>query len=446
MLARRREAGDVIWPLWLGRVVLVVVFIVLMLGGGAGRPEMLVAGLVMASLAGASWLLSPTPLPLRGVAVPAVMIGASLSVAMLTVMPFVNDGVRPGMFAPVAGNSLSIAPLETLREIAKILVLGCGFVCGAAAACGRRNTARATVAVIVGICGWALWAIFLNLQGGLVARLAAPFLSPNTAATVLGMGLVLIVGRIANRILSPAPNKVRVPRLIGLGAGFCIVATALTLTQSRAGVLITAICALGLAASWPGMRLSRTRRQWIWYGVAGLVALVAANLGWSFVERLQLLGNDASDRRTIFGAYASAFQDAPLFGSGLGSAPYITKLALTPENYQALWNVQSAHNWLLQWLAEGGVLAAAPMFAGVGGLVFTAYRGLNRKSAVLLLPLLFCDLLILMHGLVDFALQIPGVALLWSFLLGLQVAVASGGSDNHHAGSASVQHVDEDLP
>jgi hypothetical protein len=40
-----------------------------------------------------------------------------------------------------------------------------------------------------------------------------------------------------------------------------------------------------------------------------------------------------------------------------------------------------------------------------------------------LLPLLFSDVVILLHGLTDFALQIPAVAIYWSFLLGLQAAM-----------------------
>lgn len=159
-------------------------------------------------------------------------------------------------------------------------------------------------------------------------------------------------------------------------------------------------------------------------GGAALLVLIALEAGQGVLQRLPGLGEDASDRREIFAIYWRAFLDAPLFGSGLGSATYVTKLGLTAENYETVWNVQSAHNLVLQWLAEGGLILSVPMGLALIVVIAGVFRGLNEQTARVLLPLLFANFIVLAHGLSDFALQIPAFAFYWSFLLGLQTAVS----------------------
>lgn len=411
--------------LWLGRMALGLVFIGLFFGGAVSAAEALWLSLTLAVTAGVGWLSAPSPVPLRRIGPAALAFVAVIGVALLTVLPLPEAVARSGLYGAVGGRSLSIAPAATLIEIAKLFGLGCVFLCGVFAGRGQRTPGRLLDACIVLTAVWAAWSLILFVAEGSLARLGAPFLSPNTAATLLGVGAILTLGRLLawrEGRLAAGPRRWE---LTWLGGAFVLICVALVLTQSRAGLGVAVLCAIGLTACWP-VRPGSTALSRRWFALAGtaVALLIAVEAGRGVMLRLPGLAEAAADRRDIFAVYWGAFLDAPVFGGGLGSATYVTKLGLTPQTYDALWNVQSAHNWALQWLAEGGLAGALPMGATLAALGLAAFRGLDDRSATLLLPLLFADVMVLTHGMTDFALQIPAFALYWSFLLGLQTAVS----------------------
>ncbi|MGH7019203.1 MAG: O-antigen ligase family protein, partial [Brevundimonas sp.] len=133
---------------------------------------------------------------------------------------------------------------------------------------------------------------------------------------------------------------------------------------------------------------------------------------------------DASDRWTILTAYWTNFLHSPAYGYGLGAAPTLATMSMTPDNYDALWNIRAVHNVYLQWLVEGGVVGAVLMFATVASLIGLAIRGALCGAFSSLAAFLAIDLVFLLQGLVDYPLQIPSLAMTWALLLGLQTAVA----------------------
>lgn len=410
--------------LWLGRATLAVVFAGFLIGGAVSTPEALVMTGLSALLALAAWSGVGGSVPLRRLAWPAAAFLIVLCVSFATVIPLSVPPVRVGLYGAVGGHSLSIAPVATLVEIAKLLGLACAFLCGVYASPGSRVGMKVLDAFIAGMVAWTGWSLILYLLAGGQARLGAPFLSPNTAATVLGVGVVITMGRILNvKIVGLAASGRWTLALMG-GAWFLMI-FALVLTQSRSGLAVVTLSLLGLYASWPRQTEQRARgRLWLGFAAVSVLAYVLLEVGHGVMGRLGGIAGAAADRAAIFGIYGAAFKDAPLFGGGLGTGSLVTKLGVTPQTYEALWNIQSAHNWALQWLSEGGLAGGLPMGAAIGACLFMAVRGLNARSAPVLLPLLFADLVILLHGMTDFALQIPAVALCWSFLLGVQVAIA----------------------
>lgn len=410
--------------LWTGRLTLVVLFTAMLLGGAVGATDGLALCLALATVVLLAWSAGPSPVPMRRLAWPAASLVLTLIVAITTVLPVFPGLTRDGLLAPVGGATLSIAPAATLTEIAKLGGIGCAFVCGVLASGGHRTGDRLSTLCVGLTTGWAVWSLVLlaTTAGG---RLGAPFLSPNTAAALLGVGCVLTLGRLLAKGPPSSPGRRDAPRLAALGAAFGVQLFSLLLTQSRAGVAVTVLAMAGLVVTTRASGQARGRpSHWLWPAAAALSALFAAEAGRAVLVRMGALAEAAGDRTEIFTFYARAFLDAPAFGSGLGTGSYLTKLGLTPANYDSLWNVQSAHNWVLQWLAEGGLAGATPMFAAVGVVLWRAVRGLNAATGALLLPLLFADAVVLGHGLTDFGLQIPAFALYWSFLLGLQVAIA----------------------
>ena len=414
--------------LGLGWLTLGVLFIGFFLGGALSGWEALGLTGVVAILAGAGWLFIPSAVSLWRIRVPAFALLVTLGIVGLTAVPIAAETARHGLYAAVGGESLSIAPAATLVEVAKLAGLGCAFLCGLISGGARGAPARISDAVIALTAAWAGWSLVVFVSSGSHARLGAPLLSPNTAATLLGVGLLVAMGRLLVSRDARLSKSHKRWELVWRACAAVLIGAALFLTQSRAGLAITLLSGIGLAASWLFTRRAGERpraRHWLGLGGLALGLILVVEAGRGVWARLPGLSEAAADRREIFGIYWRAFLDAPLFGGGLGSATYVTKLGMTSENYEALWNIQSAHNWALQWLAEGGLAVTAPMVLAVASILVIAFRGLDMRNAQVLLPLLFVDFLVLAHGLSDFALQIPAFALYWSFLLGLQIAVSA---------------------
>nr|WP_315051119.1 O-antigen ligase family protein [uncultured Brevundimonas sp.] len=430
--------------LWLGRATLIAAFGAVLLGGAVGAWEALALSAVPALLAAGAWVSVGASAGLRRHVAPALAWTITVAVVGWTSAPVLQNVVRAGLYAPVGGDALSIAPTATLIETAKLGGLGCAFLCGVFAGRGRRTPPKLLDLCVALTAVWAAWSLVLFVSGGSEGRLGAPLGSPNTAASLLGVGGVLATGQLLALPSTTGRRANRRWKGVWLGCALVVTVVALCLTQSRAGLVAALLAGAGLLLFWPiqGRQHGRSVR-WVGAGACGLAVLALVQTGGGVLVRLAGLAEDAADRGEIFTLYWRAFLDAPLFGAGLGASTYVSKLGLTPENYDALWNIQSAHNWALQWLAEGGIAATLPMVCAVAMVLIGTLRGLDVRSAAVLLPLLFADALVLAHGLTDFALQIPAFALYWSFLLGLQAAVAgrpslppAGGADPAPAGES----------
>jgi len=152
--------------------------------------------------------------------------------------------------------------------------------------------------------------------------------------------------------------------------------------------------------------------------------------GDRLIDRFFVTGDAAIARSAIWKEHWAAFLDAPLFGYGLGTAETVNKTLITQANFPALWNIKAILQLYLQWLEEAGIVGATPMFLCVGLLIVLTLRGARRRSRMvrLLAALIAVDAVFLLHGATDFALQVPSMAALWAWLLGLQFALAQGSS------------------
>jgi O-antigen ligase len=128
----------------------------------------------------------------------------------------------------------------------------------------------------------------------------------------------------------------------------------------------------------------------------------------------------------ILHAHWKAFLAAPWLGYGLGSFDAINQLVTTSENYPSLWNIHATHNVYLQWLEEGGILAALPMFLCIGALLLLMVRGARQRvrMTTLIRGLAAASLVFVIQGASDFALQIPSISALFAAILGLGVGLS----------------------
>src|SRR5262249_45531338 len=147
--------------------------------------------------------------------------------------------------------------------------------------------------------------------------------------------------------------------------------------------LLIACGALGLV-TWFGFRAVEARLATLWQG-----------------DALQ------EDRLGMWTRTLPLVKDFPVWGTGLGTFPYVAPLGRGPAADATLF-YQHAHNEYLQALVEGGLarlalsVAAVALVFGLGGRAFRHYQ--DRPAAGLVLGALFGLATVVVHSFVDFGL------------------------------------------
>ncbi|MNS02622.1 O-Antigen ligase [compost metagenome] len=399
--------------------------------GGARGPE---AGLMLTAAAAIGLLMiwrtvqaTSTALDYRPLyPAAASFLGLLVYVAWTAWQP--SSGLPRGPLAALVGSSkVSIQPDETVLELTRLTGLAAavagGFILGA-----DPKRARRTINLFLALgLAWTLASLSWFLASG-QPRLSAPFVSPNVAACLLLCLLFPVLARTVRRLARARGRLVdRAVKAAPYAAYAALLIVCLTLTASRSALALAAILGPLMVAA---LLLKARPRQGIW--VAGAAAVFGLGLTGLIIfadrgvfVRLSETTVDASDRWSILSAYWTAFLQSPVHGFGLGTAPTLAKMSMTPDNYDALWNIRAVHNVYLQWLVEGGVVGATLMFATLACLILLAVKGAMRGVFSSLAPFFAIDLVFLVQGLSDYPLQIPSLAMTWALFLGLQTAVAA---------------------
>lgn len=315
-----------------------------------------------------------------------------------------------------------------------------------------RDPARAAQArnVIIAIGSayslYGLFALFGGeawLLGTIGARpdqsLTSSFVNRNSYATFAGLTLLaalsLFLERIRHLVTLEGPLKRKAALIIEhivfqsrlLTAAILAITLALFLTTSRGGIFAS-LFALGALILLQLPRRGGKGRQPL-----GLVAIVILGIavvagGGNFLDRLerQGLSLETDLRSTLFSTTIGAIKTAPLKGTGFGTyKEAIEPYRANDPNIFALW--EKAHNTYLENALELGLPAALALNMAILLVARVAYRGVRERRRHKSFPALgvAATLLVGLHALVDFSLQIPAVAVLYAFMMGLAAAQSS---------------------
>ena len=99
----------------------------------------------------------------------------------------------------------------------------------------------------------------------------------------------------------------------------------------------------------------------------------------------------------------------------------------TLANHPALDQVNALHNVYLQWLEETGLAGASLMFGCIACLLAQVWRGFVHRNTMRswLRAVIMLSLLVLLHGLVDYGLQVPSIAWQWALWIGVGCGIAA---------------------
>lgn len=335
----------------------------------------------------------------------------------------------------ISDERIAVAGGQPIIALGPILAVVCALSLGIAL--GSRGSSGRWLLGLFARCGAAYAAVAIILflydpthifwfrKPGYLNELTGTFTGRNVAASFIGMFLILNVTEAAGaygRALARSGA-----RRFELGstaadfwwpvarAGLCCLA--LVLTNSRAGIVLSlAMCGLSI---WLVLR-QRQRLDWKATGSVGIAVLVAGLLLTSVGQvqgRIGGQGFDDEGRVETYKATLEMIKDRPLLGAGLGTFVLAFPKYRSANSIEHTWD--RAHSTVLEFAAETGVpltlLTMAAWLVAVW-LLGRAALARGRRSAVGPLSVL---VLLQLHSLIDFPLQIPGCALTCAAICGI---------------------------
>ena len=274
---------------------------------------------------------------------------------------------------------------------------------------------------------------------------SSTFYNPDNFATYAGIGLVTICGAILQfyrEEIAQAGGQLR--HKIGaaieattkkgaiLDGGAFVLLVALLMTGSRGGVLATAIGLGVLFALWfgrrqPGQRTQKSSRLSsaavaILAAVSVLVTVVLV-FGDAVMARIAGQGLSDVNRLAVYMITLRSIFDAPVLGFGYGTfADVFPMFRDSTISTYGVWD--QAHNTYLEVLQGLGLIAGAMLIVCVGLLAFRSAKGAmhRRKGVAICCIATAVSVLVGMHAVVDFSLQIQAVTLTFMAILGAGVA------------------------
>ncbi|WP_459866134.1 O-antigen ligase family protein [Endothiovibrio diazotrophicus] len=395
---------------------------------------------------------SRPPMGLARLALPLVLalaLVAWMTVQALGAVPHPWSAPLWGEVAPLLGGAVPAAPVSVNPEAGMVMALrflthGAIFFLAVQFGRSRRRAERIyTVLAYAGLC-YAAYGLAMHLGGfnrvlwwerwAYTDSVTSTFVNRNHFATFAGLSLVCAFALLGRSLLHRgAAGGIRewlmlladlMERRLLLVLTVMVLFSAVILSHSRGGLAATlaGLAVLGAVLGGSKRLEGGARRSLTVIGAFLLVPLILMMGG----ETLFRFGdwNFGSDARTeLFRLTLQAIADAPWLGHGGGSFADVIQLYLDrslPESVR--W--AHAHNSYLEFALELGLPALLGLLALIGWLVGQCVAGLSRRRRDRIYPAvgIAATVVVGLHALVDFSIQLPGVVIPYLTLLGVAYA------------------------
>ena len=349
--------------------------------------------------------------------------------------------------------TISLAPGNSLTAVMRLICYGLVFLLSFQF-CRNRARAKTTLnwlaiaGIVYALYGlmiyWTHFNVFFWIEpGSKFNSLSSTFVNRNSYVTYAGLGLIcLMVRSLAN--VSHAPGASH-ESLMGKQKkieyyifsswkpllGLMLITTALISTNSRGGFISVAPAVLVLLLIYVARARLKSRTRLVSVGAVLVIILLAfSTSNSSLLQRLTLVESGGAERLEVYQLTINATRDSPLMGFGYGAFEEGFR-AYRSEDIQYLYD--KAHNTYLENSFELGLPAASALFMALAGTLWLAIRGTIRRRRDWLYPAtgVAASVLVGVHSLVDFSLQIPAVALTYAAIMGLAVAQSFSAARHH---------------
>jgi O-antigen ligase len=370
--------------------------------------------------------------------------------------------VEASRITGITGGSVSVSPADTLAAVLPLAMPLVTFMTGLILCTSderaekmlRRLTLVSAAIAIFGLLQFlvAPRQLLLWEKTAYLDSLTTVFVNRNTAATYLGLtmlGLTVICAQywhqgryhlfrrwVLKGVLPRSIDRMLWPGLVVLMLTFTVMA--LMLTRSRAGISSSLVGMLVLipflATGRPVTRRARhgrprPRSRWrTLMAVAAGIAVVLLFLllfAGRMLQRAQVRGED--DRFCIMPGIFKAIGEFPLTGTGFGTFADVFPAYRDPHCWLiGVW--ERAHNSYLEGMLGLGILFPMAILFGFSVLFWTLGRGLKDRRRLRLYPALgvAAVLLVALHAILDFSLQIPGFAVFFAAFIAPLASIALG--------------------
>jgi O-antigen ligase len=336
---------------------------------------------------------------------------------------------------------ISLNADQTRESLMRFLAYGGVFWLGSRFCMRREFADNALSAFMIGVISYAIYGLLMYFSGiekilwfekwAYRGDLVSTFVNRNTFATFLGLGILCCLSLMMHWRIAVSDHHVKrdalffIPivsnwRLMGALLILMVLFTALLLTHSRAGFLSTVIGAGVL------ILISRITEggkkqgfKYIILLVLGFGVYVFYISGDFLVSRIRNTFSGVLLRDDVYAQVLIAILENPIFGYGYGSFEYAFMAFKTPEISRLNWNY--AHNTYLELAFELGVPVIAAIIIFFAWLMFVYARGLKIRRRGRYFPMLGIGSCILVgvHSIFDFSLQIPGLTVSYALIAGM---------------------------
>lgn len=406
------------------------------------------------------------PVPIGKIAVPAILYSLVVFWALIQMAPFTPHSwhhpiwteAAKSLGTPYAGR-ITLDAGETAAALARLLWYGAVF--WLALQLGReKGNARTSMSLIVWTSlAYAIYGLAIKLTGSETVlwvkkfiyheEVTSTFINKNSFAGFAGIGLICVTAQLIDRLIT-VPSKVRtdvkaekiavlLDALLAkswyLILAWAVIFTAIILSDSRAGLVCSVI---GLIAFVVALSLSRSvpSRLGRWFGlvlISGIIGFFIFS-GSSVDKRFAYVGEQTQSRIAIYETTLEMVRDASLLGMGFGTYPQVFQLYRKPSPEHRT-PARKAHNTYLENAAELGIPMAACLVVAIGALCLICLGGVRNRRRDMVIPAFGLGVTVLLglHSVVDFSLQIPGITATYAFVMGIACA-QSWSSGNQRMG------------